>query len=190
MNYQFKTLVEEGRKGSREATETLMRKLHPLISAAASKYGYSEYEDMYQEACLNIVQCIRDFDPERGIPFLAYVKKKVYFGTYNMHRRKKEHISLNSSLGDDDGCTFLELLESPEAGPEEKAEDECSKELLVRGLNQLSPRQREVIELHFYKGHSLKDISLMRKVHYKTVLKLKARALDNLKKYLKLQGSI
>lgn len=184
MVYVLKELVEKAKQGDSAAAEEIIVRLRPLIYSVISQRGSgSDRDDLYQQACLIVLECIKDFNPSRGVPFLIYVKKKVYFGLLNVSRHKSDTISLDQEIKgyDSEGCTLSHLLESKDPGVEEVVMQNYDARQLYHAIGRLSPKQRQVILLHFFKGLKFKDIARVRKSHYKSVLRLKDRALKFLR---------
>nr|PZN11255.1 MAG: sigma-70 family RNA polymerase sigma factor [Caldicoprobacter oshimai] len=187
LEYLLKGVVERAKRGEAAAAQQVIDRLHPLICSAIRRCGPGlDRKDLYQEACLIILQCIRDFDPSKGVPFLVYVKKRVYFGLINAGRQRVPAISLDKEFEGHDGdtCTLGDLLMSPQPGVEETVMQTGEVRRLYRAIGQLSPKQRQVILLHFFYGLKYRDIARARNSHYKSVLRLKDRALKSLKRHL------
>lgn len=181
MEYLYKELVEEAKRGCSVAMETLIEKLHPLIYSTINRFRRNrEVEDLYQESCILLIEALRDFDEERGVPFLAFAKSRIHFGIYNLTRKDVFEQSLDQPQWEEDGQSLLEGLVDMGPGVEELvARGELSKDL-NRALKSLTDKQRDVIIGHYFKGKKLKDIAIDRGVHYKTVLQLKNRAIKEL----------
>ena len=112
MDYRYKKLVEDAKSGSTRATQDLIGKLEPLIYSAIGRCKNGrDREDLYQEACILIMEAIKDFDEDRGVPFLAFVKNRIYYGIHNLTRKNHYEISLDQPLWEEDGQTMLDLLE-------------------------------------------------------------------------------
>lgn len=194
MEYLLKGLVERAKRGETVAAQQVIDRLHPLICSAIRRHGGEpDREDLYQETCLIILQCIRDFDPSKGVPFLVYVNKRVRFGLMNICRRRVSTISLDKELEghDSDTCTLADLLMSPQPGVDETVVQGDEVRHLYHAISKLSPKQRQVILLHFFYGLKYRDIARARNSHYKSVLRLKDRALKSLKEHLeKMVGDV
>ncbi len=187
MEYLLKGLVERAKGGDTAAAQQVIDRLYPLICSAMRRHGHGlDREDLYQEACLIVLQCIKDFDPSKGIPFLVYVKKRVYFGLMNVGRQRVLAISLDKELEGHDGdtCTLADLLVSPQLGVDETVVQSDEVRRLYCAIGKLSSKQRQVVLLHFFYGLKYKDIARARNIHYKSVLRLKDRALKSLKEHL------
>ena len=181
MKYQYQSLVEEAKKGNKGAMNQLIENMKPLIYSAIGRYGRGyDREDLYQEACLILMESVYSFDPNRGVPFLAYIKSRVYYGIFNRTRNKVFHLSIDAPLEEGGEETLGDILQDPSARVEEKIIAGEDRARLVEALNRLSPKQKQVIELHYFSDLKLKDIAERRNVHYKGILRLKKRALENL----------
>jgi RNA polymerase sporulation-specific sigma factor len=187
VKYQLQDLVDMARNGCMDAAEEILERLKPLIYSAVRRYvsGWDK-DDLYQEACLTVIQCIKEFDPQKGVPFLAFVKKKVYYRLFNVSRRQRSGLSLEQTFEGQDGESRMleELLASTEPGIEEQILLSMEKKQLYEAIDKLSPKQKQVIMMHFFQGLKYKDIARLRETHYKSVLRLKDRALSSLRKNL------
>lgn len=185
MSYQFKDLVHEAKAGSQASQMEILDRLKPLIYAVLKRYAWSlDWEEMLQEASLAVLEGIQEFDEARGIPFLAYIKNKLKFGIYNKARKQRVTYSLNTSAIEEDAQDFLDLLMDENADP---LGDYLKKEkisAIQSALEQLDPRQKQVICMHFIHGTSLKAIAEQLNVSYKTVLRAKDKALSILEDVL------
>ncbi|NLJ40369.1 MAG: sigma-70 family RNA polymerase sigma factor [Clostridiales bacterium] len=185
MIYMYKELVREAKKGEGAAVETLLNKLNPLIYSAIRKQGRGlDPGDLYQEACIIFLEAVRDFDENRGVPFLAFIKSRIYFGIHNLARKSRNTLSLDRSLWEEDGLSALEMLEDSETRIEDLIIGKEIYEKLKEGIDILTPKQKGVIMGHFFQNKKLMDIARDKGVHYKGVLKLKDRALKRLRRYL------
>lgn len=185
MRYQYQGLVERAKKGDRESMAELIKNMQPLIHSAIRRYGKDDdREDLYQEACIILIESVYNYEPDRGVPFLSYVKSRIYYGIFNLTRNNTYHISINQPLEEGGTDTLEDIIEDPEAQLEEKIIHKAEIDRLRSAIKHLSPKQRQVIELHYLAGMSLKDIAKARGVHYKGVLRLKERALKKLAKII------
>lgn len=171
------------KNGDNTAKETLLLKLNPLILNSIRRYynNYSQHSDLVQEGYETTLKCIVEFDENRGVNFLGYVKVQLKFLYLNKHKEKRT-FSLNETVGDD-GAELIDLLEG-----EENPLEECilkeTKEALVKALFKLTERQREVLILFYVKKLSIGEIAKKLGISYRTVVNTKTRALELCKVYL------
>ncbi len=181
MEYLYKDLVNKAKKGSRDAAEELIARLKPLIYSAIKRYKRDyDTEDLYQEACIILLEAIRNFDEERKVPFLAFARSRIYYGIHNLTRKEVKMQSLDQPLWEEDGQSLLDKLEDTKEGVEELMVRAEIYESLRDGIKLLTQKQRDVIISHYFEGKKLKDIAKDRGIHYKTVLGLKDRAIKEL----------
>lgn len=181
MKYLYNELVEEAKGGCKIAMEDLIKKFKPLIYSAIGRYKKGwDTEDLYQDACIILLEAVRDFDKGRGVPFPAFIKSRIYYGIHNLTRKNTDDLSLNQPLWEEDGQSMLDLLEDPG----ESIEDFIAREEIYKNLRyaleSLTLKQREIIAAHYFEGKKFKEIALARGVHYKTVIQLKDRAIKEL----------
>lgn len=177
MYEEIEELRELSKSGDNVAREKLLMKLNPLIKSSIKRYynNYSLYEDLVQEGYETILNCIADFDENRGVNFLGYVKVQLKFLYLNKHKEKRT-TSLNETVGED-GVELIDLLE----GEEDLLEDYILKETreaLAKALFKLTERQREVLILFYVKKLSIGEIANKLGISYRTVVNTKTRALD------------
>ena len=187
MKFQLQDVVEMAKRGNKDAAEEVIDRVKPLIYSAVRRYiSRWDKDDLYQEACLTVMECIRDFDPQKGVPFLTYVKKKVNFRLFNASRCRRLVLSLEQrfTVEEGEGRTLEEMLVGTEPGVEEQILLRMEKKRLYDAIEKLSPKQKRVILMHFFEGLKYKDIARMGKNHYKSVLRIKDRALSSLRKNL------
>ncbi len=181
MKYQYQDLVEKAKNGDRGSMAQLIQKMQPLIYSAIRRYGRDgDREDLYQEACVILIESVYNYEPDRGVPFLHYIKSRIYYGIFNRTKNNIHHISIHQPLEDGEADTLEDIIEDPKAQLEQKVIEQDEIDRLRSALDHLSPKQRQVIELHYFAGMTLKDIAKARGVHYKGVLRLKERALKKL----------
>lgn len=185
MNYLFKDLVDKAKAGCQDSQMEILNRLKPLIYSILKRYAWSlDREEMLQEANLAVLEGIQEFDEARGIPFLAYIKNRLRFAVYNKARRHRIFYSLNTSAAEGDSRDFLDLLEDEHADPLGNVLNKENTGKIQSALEQLAPRQKQVICLHYIHRISLKDIARQLNVSYKTVLRAKDKALSTLEEIL------
>ncbi len=183
MEYLYKDLVQRAKGGCNKSMEDLIEKLQPLIYSVVGRYrDRREAEDLYQDACVLVIEAVRDYEEEKGVPFLGFAKSRVYFGIHNMLRKDVFTLSLDQPYGDGDGKSLLnQLMDESDEMDDSLIREEVSR-LLRSSVESLTPKQRDVIKGYYFDGMLLKDMASARGVHYKTVLKIKERAMEKLRK--------
>ena len=105
----------------------------------------------------------------------------------DLFRRKKSESRADPAIGDEeDGPSLLDLLPSPDAGPEALYARQVLLEELEEALEELPEEQREVFVAHELHGRSFKEISAETGVGVNTLLSRKRYAVLHLRE--RLQG--
>jgi len=133
----------------REAFEILYgRYVRPVFSLALRRLGDRGHaEDAVQEAFAAIWRSASTYRPERGAAggWLYTVARNAI-----VDRLRRNGPASDSELPD---------LASSEAGPAEQAEDSYVSWRVHRALEELPPREREVIELAYWSGLSQSEVA-------------------------------
>ncbi|HZJ56661.1 MAG TPA: sigma-70 family RNA polymerase sigma factor [Clostridia bacterium] len=186
MEYVYKDLVERAKAGCKESMGDLIERLRPLIYSVINRYrDRGDMEDLFQDACILIMEAVRDYDEEKGVPFLGFVKSRVYFGIHNKVRRCVFELSLDRPYGDEDGLSPIDTLEDDSIDIEESLINEETSVMLGNAIGELTLKQRGIIRGYYLEGRTLKEMAAARGVHYKAVVQLKARAMEVLRDKIK-----
>ncbi len=101
--------------------------------------------------------------------------------------------SLNAPIKDEEGGTFMNLMHDPdEASPDQSAVDENITEIVAKILENLTPRERQVIKLRFgldadrgqEDGLTLKEIGVEFNLTRERIRQLQEQALTKLRKVI------
>jgi len=180
MENGFEKLVAQAKEKNKEAAMEVISRLKPLICANVKRGGFSlDKEDLYQELCLVVLECINTYDPGKAVPFLAYVKRAVQYRVWNLNKAQKCEISLD--VEDEQGNALMDNLSDPNGHADATVFRRCDIERLKQALEELSVKQRQVISSHYFNREKLKQIAARQKKHPKGVMSLKKRALSALR---------
>ena len=128
-----------------------------------------------------MVEALLDYNPSTNIPFLAYIKKRLYY-FYLGKNHNKEEISLDKE--NEEGDSLIELLQSETDIEGEYLEKEAYRELQI-AVSCLPERQRNIIVDFYFRRMKLQDISERYGISYRSCVNSKAQGLKNLRKYYK-----
>jgi RNA polymerase sigma-70 factor (ECF subfamily) len=132
-------------------------------------------EDVLQEAFIKIYQNLRGFDTQLKFSSWAYrITRNEVINDFR--KRKTRRLFYFSNLTDD-----LLFNLSVEDGMPDKIDLKQKKEELIKALNSLDEKYREVLELKFFEGHDYNEISDILKKPVGTVGTLINRAKKKLK---------
>jgi len=180
MNYKLKNLVEDARDGSPTVQMELLDRLKPLLLFTLKRYAWGmDWEEMMQEASLEVLEAVRDYKESTGVPFLAYLKHRLAFHIYNQSRKQRVIWSRNIAT-EEDGQDPLDRIADESADPPGDLLQREQKTAVRSAVDQLDPVQKQIILLHYYQGKSLKSIARDQGVCYKTVLRRRDKALKSL----------
>jgi RNA polymerase sigma-70 factor (ECF subfamily) len=124
------------------------RYVRPVFSLALRKLGDRGHaEDAVQEAFAAVWRSASTYRPERGAAggWLYTVARNAI-----VDRLRRNGPTVDAELPE---------LESVEPGPPERAEDSYVSWRMYRALEELEPREREVIELAYWSGMSQSEVA-------------------------------
>lgn len=179
MYSEIKDLVELSKKGDGKAKEDLLLKLNPLIISSIRRYynRKDQYDDLIQEGYETMLLGIEEYDPTKGVYFLGYVKTILKYCYLNKHR-EKQCLSLNEPL---ESGEFIDLLEGDEDDPVDATVKNEDINALVKGLEFLTERQKQVVVDFYINNLSIGAIADKMEVSYRTVVNTKTVAIKKLK---------
>lgn len=165
--------------------EEIYQAYEGLCVKLVNRYGLdpSYREDLMQECALQLCRCARDYNPDRGVAFPAYVSRALKYGIFGAQRKRQKGEADSFDIGED----FKNDLESDVNIEEDFCRQEEGKRVR-EALRQLSPRQREVLTLYYDQGLSLSEIAGFLGLAYKTVENTKAAGLKNLRRIFNVTG--
>ncbi len=183
----IENLVIMGKAGDVEAKEELVIRLHPLVLASIKRYyfGDMDFDDLVQEGRLRILLEIDKFQEDRGVPFLGYIKLKIKYLYMELRIKKRELLTLNLLI--EEGIELVDMLEGDEDIEKTIINLEASQEL-KEALNNLSLGQQRVISMIYIEGMTMKKASRILGLHYQSVVALKKRGLEKLRKQLRIKS--
>jgi RNA polymerase sigma-70 factor, ECF subfamily len=133
----------------REAFETLYgRYVRSVFGLALRRLGDRGHaEDAVQEAFMAVWRSASTYRPERGAAggWIYTVARNAI-----VDRLRRNGLALDAELPE---------LASPERGPAQQAEDSDVAWRVHRALEDLQPREREVIELAYWSGMSQSEVA-------------------------------
>jgi RNA polymerase sigma-70 factor (ECF subfamily) len=115
-------------------------------------------QDLAQETLIEAWRSLRRFDG--SCLFFTWLCA-ILFNRHKNHLRRRRWLKVVSLFGTDSAEGALPEWENADSspGPDAQAEQKEAHQILRRGLNQLPPKQREVIYLRFFVDTSLEHIS-------------------------------
>lgn len=110
-----------------------------------------EFEDVFQSACLGLVQAAHGFKPDRSTPFSAYARKRVYGAAIDPYRRQRYPDYRHSRLRED--------LAAPESS--DRLQESAARALgeALDPLLPLLPRRQQMIIASCSRGAAIEDVA-------------------------------
>lgn len=181
MYREIENLLILSKKGDKEAKEKLLKKLKPLILSSIRRYynKSSEYEDLIQEGYETVLRCIKDYDFQKDVPFLGFVKARLKYYYLNKHRQIQP-LSLNGPIKYGEKGEIGHFIPDSRPYIEEIFEKE-ERLKLYESLNSLTEKQRSIIIDFYIHNLSLSQIAEKMGVAYRTVVNIKTAALKKLR---------
>lgn len=179
----FKERVIRAREDYGEAAK-IISDFEPLIKKCIKMYikDPEAFEDAMQEGRLAILGCIKKYDISSQVYFEGYVKMAVIYCIRDFGLRYRENISLDEGINEDGGSLY-DILDSGV----DIEENEINKERissLNAALNELSEKERKIINEFYFEGKTMREISKVKRCHYMTVVKHKEKALQKLRQVI------
>ena len=200
-------LCLEIQQGNKEYILPLWEQVHRFIVIKARDYfvslddcrGITE-EDLIQSGYFALLDAVAGYDPERGAHFIGYL-------AYHLHRqfgvcaglvlvRDREDpisssISLDTPIDDEDFSTLGELQPDPHDITEEPEERLYRAQLhvaLENAMEELNPKDADVIRKRFYQNMTLKEAAALAGVSLDRIRQREQKGLRILRKHAKKNG--
>ena len=182
MYKELNKLLSKAREGDIDSKEEILNRLQGLIIKSIQRYydNRKDYEDLIQDGNLTVLEAIDNFDEEKGVYFLGYVKTMLKYTYLNKHKIRT-HPSLNTKIGDDEDNEWIDLLASEDDDPLDQFISLEEHTAIKSALSILTDRQREVVLAYYVEGLSISDIAQRLNISYRTVINTKVRALDKMR---------
>lgn len=154
---ESRTLAFLGTEYEKEARSTLIEHNLRLVVYIAKKFDNTSVgvEDLISIGTIGLIKAINTFDMAKNIKLATYASRCIENEILMYLRRTsktKLEVSIDEPLNVDwDGNELLlsDILGTDEDVISKGIEDEIEKELLNHAIDQLSPRERRIVELRF-----------------------------------------
>ena len=154
---QEKALLAEMAAGSAAARDALITHNLRLVVYLAKKYESSGVptEDLISIGTIGLIKAVNTYSPDRCIKLATYASRCIG-NEILMYLRKssnrRQEASIDEPLNvDGDGNELLlsDILGSDENQISQRLEQDAERASLRRSVEQLSPRERQIMELRF-----------------------------------------
>ena len=154
---QEKTLLTRMAEGDACARDDLITHNLRLVVYLAKKYENSGVpaEDMISIGTIGLIKAVNTFTPERSIKLATYASRCIG-NEILMYLRKSSNRRQDASIdeplnvdGDGNELLLSDILGSDENLVSQHLEQNDQRAVLRRAVEQLSPRERQIMELRF-----------------------------------------
>lgn len=186
----FHALLDRARQGEAEAISALYRRFLSGVFwyiAARVPDRYTA-EDLTSEVFLEMVEGIhkvRANDEATFASWLFQIARITVAGYYRKYERVPPSISLETTLGMDDGETTVVSTSHPETNPVRWAEARDEWQIVVQAINSLTEEQRQVLVGRLILGYDVTTVARMVGKKANAVKALQFRALNSLQRLLR-----
>lgn len=179
--------IIKAQQGDEKVLEDIIKKFTPfIIKTARSIYvNGHDLEDLIQIGKISVIKAVNMYDVSREKGFVTYVTNAVTRNFYNLIRaRVKEGSFCSLNSVNDEGS---ELIDSIACGDnlEEDYETKEEKLMLLKALEKLSEKEREVIYWFYFQNKTLEQYAREKGICYRTAVDRKKKALIKLRDFLK-----
>ncbi len=185
----FHVLLDQARQGETEAISALYRRFLSGVFWYIAARVPDRYiaEDLTSEVFLEMVEGIhkvRANDEATFASWLFQIARITVAGYYRKHERVPTSISLETTLGEDDGETTVVSTSHPETDPVRWAEARDEWQIVVQAINALTEEQRQVLVGRLILGYDVTTVARMVGKKANAVKALQFRALNSLQRLL------
>ena len=134
-------------------------------------------------AALAFLEALHDYDTRQGVPFAGFVKARVHHALIAEFRRELRRRARTCAPPEEAdgqelwrGCTVDR--------PMERAEERLlAEDILARAMHLLTAREKEVLDLHYFRDLTLRRIAVLLGTSAGALSKSKANLLRKLRAY-------
>ena len=188
---QRQTWVDQAREGDRAAVSKLLATFHSILRARADAgmgpvlRAKMDPEDILQQAYLTVLRQIRQFegrDPESFLNWtLTILDNKLIDAKRALHRQRRDadrERRPRAVAGSESYFNLLEQLYAHSGTPSRVARRDEAVGALLASMSCLSEAHRQVIQLRYLEGRSVRDVATLMGKSEAAVVALTRRALD------------
>jgi RNA polymerase sigma factor (sigma-70 family) len=171
---------------NRKLTEVIGREQVRLRNFIRRRVGDdAEAEDILQDVFYELVEAYRLMKPVEQVGAWLYrVARNRIIDAFRKKRPEPLADPVRIEDGDNEPMSLLDLLPSPDAGPEAEYARGVLLDQLEAALDDLPEEQRDVFVAHEIEGRSFKEISAETGVSVNTLLSRKHHAVVHLRRQL------
>lgn len=173
-------IIQMSLKGDKKYQEILLNELEPLLYKNIYKYwGLNDpiIEDLLQEGYIVVLQALKNFDINKEIHFLAFIKSKIKYFYLNCYRTGlKNTINFTNHLNIDE----FEIDDLKENVEEKVLKDE-EISLLKSCIDMLPEKEQQLIYSFYFDEIPVSEIAEKLNISYGAACCKKSRILKKLR---------
>ena len=180
-------LIHKAKSGDNEATETLIEKYLNAVRKINNKWGGTD--DGFQEGVLGVYQAIKTYDESYNTKFMThlyfYVEAKIRKYIDKERYRVPQYIIESIKKGKQERVYFSGI-ENLEIEDENIKMDNLENKVLIENLlNCCTKKERQVLDLLFFKGYSGEEIAKKLGMSRQWVHSMKHRAFEKIRENIR-----
>lgn len=183
-NNEMVLLVRGAKQKDPRCQLALIEGFRPLMRSMIRRYVYEAdaLDDYLNEGTIVLLNSVESFNEQLGVPFSGYLKKELFYYFINVAKEHQNLTSLDSTSGDEESFSLLDTLAD---GADIEGDYLHTEDLsaLLSYLPRLRERQRWIIEEHYYKNRSFREIASCIGASSNSLIKLHRRAIADLRTY-------
>jgi RNA polymerase sigma-70 factor, ECF subfamily len=176
-------LMARLKNGQQEALSPLFDRYHRLVLSIAAKIvrDRTEAEDVMQDVFLEVYRLVDRFDPDKGT-----AKSWIMQFAYYKSLKRRRYLALRGAFKDKQ----IHAFDPSEASYFSNSQDEeyLTQEILLavqQGLAELTPRQREVVQLVCFEGLLFSEVAERTKESVSNARHHYYRGIEKLREFMK-----
>lgn len=180
-------LIKKAKTGDNEATKTLIERYLNTVRKINNKWGGTD--DGFQEGIFGIYQAIKTFDESYNTKFMTHlyfhIEAKIRKFIDKERYRVPQYVIEGIKKGERERLYFSEL-ENFEIEDENIEIDNLENKVLIENLlNCCTKKERQVLDLLFFKGYSGEEIAKKLGMSRQWVNSMKHRAFEKIRESIR-----
>lgn len=174
-------IIQESLKGDKIYVEILLKRLNPVIFKNIYTYWSPSdplTQDLQQEGYMIILQSLKDFDTDRKVHFLQYVKIRLYYFYKDYFKKSIKNDALSMDHLYETGRELISNCRDQLTSIILKEEEDS----LHKCIDELSEKEQMIISLFYFRRLSIQEIADKLGIKYRAVINIKSNAVRKLRR--------
>jgi RNA polymerase sporulation-specific sigma factor len=174
-------IIQESLKGDKIYVEILLKRLNPVIFKNIYTYWSPSdplTQDLQQEGYMKILQSLKDFDTDRKVHFLQYVKIRLYYFYKDYFKKSIKNDALSMDHLYETGRELISDCRDQLTSIILKEEEDS----LHKCIDELSEKEQMIISLFYFRRLSIQEIADKLGIKYRAVINIKSNAVRKLRR--------